>query len=93
MITLNMASAPLSPAISTNICSTGCPYSLLSVLSKSWMENKYVMITKKPNSELNPTLEMTPIGALQLAFRVSSLKCTLASKPVSVIGDEGSNTS
>ncbi len=42
------------------------------------------MSTKKPNKALNPTLEMTPIGALQAAFFVSSLRCAEASKPVSL---------
>ena len=74
--------APLSPAISINICSTG--WSLLIVVSKSWIENRNAIRTKNPNRELNPTLETTPIGALQLAFFVSSERCAEASKPVKV---------
>jgi hypothetical protein len=81
IISVNMTMAPSSPAISTKICKTGCAYGDASVASKSWIENRKAMRTKKPKIALKPTLLMTPIGALQLALLVSSDKCAEASKP------------
>jgi len=71
-MSVNMATAPFSPATSTKICSTGWPYELVMVASKSWMEKRKAMRTKKPKMALKPTLLTTPMGALQLAFLVSS---------------------
>jgi len=54
------------------------------VLVKSWIENRNERMTKNPKMELNPTEVMTPIGADQDAFRVSSERWADASKPVRV---------
>jgi hypothetical protein len=48
------------------------------------MEKRKERMTKNPNKAEKPTDEMTPRGALQEAFRVSSDKCADASNPVSV---------
>jgi len=50
------------------------------------MLKRKLRTTKKPKMEENPTELMTPIGALQDAFRVSSERWAEASKPVSVSG-------
>ena len=57
---------------------------LPTVFSKFWIEKRKESRTKKPKTALNPTELITPRGALQAALRVSSDKCALASKPVSV---------
>lgn len=64
--------APSGPKTSTKIWSTGLPYEELRVRSKSWMEKRKASMMKNPNNDENPTLEITPIGALQDALRVSS---------------------
>ena len=79
--------APSSPKTSMNICKTGCPTVLVTVPSKSWMLKRKESSTKSPNRDEKPTDEMTPIGALQLAFLVSSDKCAEASNPVNVYCD------
>jgi hypothetical protein len=77
--------APSSPHASAKIWSTGCPKSPPDAVKvKSWIENKKLKMTKKPNREENPTDDMTPIGADHEAFRVSSDRCAEASNPVSV---------
>ena len=77
--------APSSPQQSAKIWRTGCPkVPPVTVLSKSWIENRKLKITKKPNREENPTDEMTPIGADHEALRVSSDRCAEASNPVRV---------
>lgn len=48
------------------------------------MEKRKDRITKKPKRAEKPTEVITPIGALQDAFRVSSDRCAEASKPVRV---------
>jgi hypothetical protein len=68
----------------TSICRTGCPTSLSTVLSKSCTEKRRHKMRKKPNTEEQMIEVRTPIGALQLAFLVSSLRCADASNPVIV---------
>lgn len=53
---------------------------------KSWIEKRKDKRTRSPKIALNPTEEITPIGADQDAFRVSSDRCAEASKPVSLLG-------
>lgn len=79
--------APSSPKISIKICSTGWPTGGVTVLVKSWMLKRKESRTKSPKREEKPTDEITPIGALQLAFLVSSDKCAEASNPVNVYCD------
>lgn len=62
---------------STKICKTGFPSSVLTVASKSCMENRYEARRKKPNTDEAPTAVMTPIGALSAALCVSSDMCAL----------------
>lgn len=83
----NTASAPFSPKTSTKIFRTGWLYWLSRVSSKFWIEKRKASKTNRPNIALKPTLDMTPIGALQSACRVSSERWAEASKPVSVYCD------
>ena len=79
--------APFSPNTSTKICNTGWPYALPIVFWKFWMLNRKLRRTKRPKRAEKPTEEMTPIGADQEAFLVSSERWAEASKPVKVYCD------
>lgn len=74
MMRQKSTTAPSGPKTSTNIWRTGLPYSLSRVRSKSWIEKRKASMMKNPNSDENPTEEMTPMGADQDAFLVSSDK-------------------
>lgn len=84
MTRVKRTTAPSSPNMSSKICKTGCPTSLATVLSKSWMEKRRHMRRKKPKIAEQLIDIMIPSGALQDAFRVSSDRCAEASKPVMV---------
>ena len=65
------AIAPDSWNMSTRICTTGCPYSEATVVSKSWIENSRHNRRKKPKMIEIPTDKRTPNGADLAAFVVS----------------------
>ena len=82
MTSVMRAIAPFSPKTSINICSTGWPASLSTVLSKFWIEKSREMRRKKPKIAEHPTDIRTPIGAFQEALVFSSERCAEASNPV-----------
>ena len=84
IIKVNKAIAPSSPKTSRSICNTGWPVGVPAVRSKSCIENRRHKIRNHPKIDEKMMEERTPIGALHDAFRVSSDRCALASKPVMV---------
>ena len=76
--------APFSPKMSMKIWRTGWEYVLLTVVSKFWMEKRSETMRKNPKTKETLILIMTPMGALQAAFLVSSERWAEASKPVMV---------